>query len=334
MIILSILSTFSRKTPTSNIFPSPTVVPLISQPAIKNISPKDYISQDQYLESGKISNITFSFKDPSFPKDINVYSGTKLPISQDDAFITAKAFPFSSPPQDNGEANIETWVSNDLTQTLNIYLKSEHISFINSFVPAKPDIGSPSLKMITSKDEAIVTAENFLKGKGLWKDGIYAEKDKISLHKGDFESGSVQNISFSEAEIIDIPFGRKINNTQVLYQYDKLSTVEILIDKFGTVRKLEYQYTPVQIGPRITLLNTLEAKNKILNGEGIIIKFGEDGMKTTTNSISSVNLSTMELNYLYDIGINSLVPVFVFRGDGTSEAGKKANTTIVLPALK
>lgn len=311
----------------------PTPTPVTLNEDFPDVPPlgTGIIKQDSYLATNELGEVIFNVPLIITPREAFLFTATGVPMKKDEASLVAKSFAVYENEQKIND-DIFMWRSDDYTKFLTIYLQSSHISYTDSFVPAKADIGSPSNRRISSASDASNIAVDFLRNRGLLKEGLHVDQENIETLKETSEGA--QKVSFEEATIVSIPFTRKLGSAQVIYQLGRTHSVIVWVDKFGTVRKLEHQYAGALIDSNRLLLNRAEVFGKIKNGQATIVKYGDNAEGVPMPTIAKTTFTNLVFSYFYDIEAGIFLPVYKLTGRVTTRANTTEDLVVVLPALK
>jgi len=314
----------SFKNPPSNPSIPTTPIPLNSSTSGSKI-PIPEIKSSPLLQTSQLGTVTFSLSNVSFPASLTTYKVLSYGIDPAQAQNIAKSFSLNTPPQiiDN---NLYVWVSEDTTKSLSAYLDSGLLIYTNSLIPGQ---GDTSISIMRSDSDIKRVAENFLqKQTYLGKDLTI---DKILYHKGEEISQPVKDIS--SATFFEVTLKRTINSIPIFYQYATSDSASVIISSLGIVRKFSYVFLSYQPFDNRQLLPIEEAKQKIQNGEGTIVSYG-DNHGADVSSLLSTNINSVELAYLNDNTTGFLSPIFVFTGTANSPTSTNVPIVIYLPALR
>lgn len=309
------------------LFPTPT--PL--QIRFPSIIPTPNFKEKLFSQS--LGKISFTLSSIQTPSEIHIFKIGSYEIKENQAISFAKTLGFKTNPtivKNPQNYTIISW-KEDL-KILSIIIETGFIQYNNSFIPAKADLGSPPITLLKTPDEAISIANKYLESHGLLPFGLSSEKADVLMYAGGSDLEETKN--FSEASVIEIRFKRIINNLIVLGQNENTAHASVWIDKFKTIKKIEYQYPQLAANSAIyNIISLDEAKEKIMNNQGTIIRIGseENPVKKDVFSSSFINVS---FSYFDDRKDGFIQPVFVFKGLTQLASGKSEEVVVYVPATK
>lgn len=335
VIILLLLINFNRQKQTNQTTPSPA--PVIYSITLPKILPLPSFVPKENL-STQTAKFSFTFDKTSFPKEIKAYGVLKYGIDPQVAQNIANSFSFSSQPVtlDSTSNNKLFWQSGDKTRDLIISLDNGFIGYSYNYTPGKPDIGGESAPEVRSATDAIESAISFLEKRQLMRPDLNTKEDQVVLFSSSGDEPVVVN-DFKQAGLFQVNFVRSVDNNPTFMQYGNSFPVSVWVDKSKQVIKLEYRYPLIQSDNQTyTILDIEDAKRKIVNNEGIIVRYGEDNEDLPkSTSLSTVTLSEVNLSYLDDRDNKLFQPIFVFKGTALElGSNQQKDIVIYLPAIK
>ncbi|MDO8487150.1 MAG: hypothetical protein Q7S45_02580 [Candidatus Curtissbacteria bacterium] len=283
----------------------------------------------------KIANISFQFKDPSLPDKVNVY---KVNYTLDGKFANqvAATFSFQNQPETTNDAQgntTMTWENPGGSERLSITLENGLVQYTASPTHGKPDIGQPPLPTITSKEQAAILANSFLRNHNLLAPGLSPSTVLPFISS----EGKYINLvaDLSKAKLFQVNFSATLGNNRIYYQFANDAPVSVWLDNFQSPTKVVYQY-PIPLTEKPTqkpIITIDQAKSKLEQGEGTIVNF-EPGIPDpkSTEAMQSATLTDAQLAYFDDSRSGFLQPILVFKGEAIYPKAGKLPITIYLPA--
>ena len=326
MFVLLVFTSFFIGISVDNqgVFTTPTpILPRGYVPGSKIPTPA--IKKAPSLQTNKLGAVTFLLPGVSFPADLTIYKIESSSIGQAQAQDIAKSFSINTAPQIIN-SSLYIWISENKMKSLTAYLDSGLLIYTNAQTRAKEDFAIISIK---SDDDIKRVANDFLqKQYYLGKDLVI---DKILYHKGGELLPPATDIS--SATSFEVILKRVLNNVSLFYQYGTSSSVSVVIDTLGIVKKFSYVFLSYQGLEKRQLLSIEEAKQKIQNGEGTIVSYG-DNQGVNIPPLLSTNINSVDIAYLGDRTTGFLVPIFVFTGISNSLTTANNPIVIYLPAMR
>lgn len=274
--------------------------------------------------------------EPTLPNQAKVYKVTTYTINEEQALLVANSFSFNTNPQRVEAQNDSSllWKTQDNGQELFVSLMTGYIQYSNNYRQGKPDIDSAPLATISSSSQALTLAQTYLRQKNLLHPDLFSDQKKVQLYTGDNEVSQTQDIASDT--LFRVSFERKLDGLPVYTQYGNTTIVDIWLDAFKTIKKLNYQY-PLLFSNSQTyqLIDYAQAKNNLISGNGIIVNQG-NVEKFSTNipeTPKTVTITNVTLAYLDDKTSGFILPIFVFKGKAKNDATEEKDIIIYLPAI-
>lgn len=308
---------------------------LTKPPVVPDKIPAPAVELPPGVGTKPLKNITFDLESTKLPNEALVYKIGSPVISQQQAQVIANNFSMKTASKTTKSANGSSsiWNNQANNETLIITLNSGHIQYSKKAFYARPDIGSGPIPQITDTKQAAALAVNFLNKHNLGHPDITVRNIELL---NEVVEGYQPARDLTETSLLQVNFGRKINEVPIYYQFANSFPITVTTDKFQTVTKMTYQYSTVINSPKsFPLLSIEEAKEKLLRGEGTIVNFtpGEPDPKSSAELLSAT-ISSAELVYLDDGKSGFLQPILLFKGKGVFENSVEQEIIVYLPAVK
>lgn len=284
------------------------------------------IKSPSNISTNDLGDVVFSFENPTLPRTAKIYSSSTRPLLESENEKIASRLSFIESPEIRQSTYGNIQIFRDNGRTLSFYPNIGRVEYINT-----PSSQSASLTPAISELE--------LKAKGALEDlapyTSHLELDSSGITYYRLGGDLTQVNTLSDAEILSIPFIYSLAGLTIYGQYGESASADVWINKGGEILKITVRNAnSIQNEQTVDLISIEDAKTKVLSGDGIITRLGEQyHAPTTITTISTVNLSGVSLAYLRDSSQEILSPILVFKGLAQTSVGEE-EIILYLPAVK
>ncbi len=301
---------FSTPTP----FPTAAIRPNLVKPSIAPVTPN--IS---------VKSVTLSADLSALPTSASIYkiSSYSLPVSTTES-IANKLGVTKKDTIQTLQDTITIWESSDSVKQLTSNATLGYLSYLNDYAAPK-GIGIK----VKTPDDSVKIAKEFLNKLDLLASDLQVNTPSIFFTTAD--GGHIEEVSFDQATFIGIPFKRVLNSLTVYNQQENTDQIVILVDKYGTVRKMSFHYAFIREVEMVQLPSPSAITARILKGEATVVKTTEETF--SLSEITTLNISSVEIGYLDDRTTSFLQPVYILKGLADSPESKTQQVSLYMPVL-
>lgn len=323
ILLLSLLKIAKPQKP-GEALPTPTQIPL-KIPEGEEI-PTPIIQMPPNVLINMLRDVSFQFPDQSFPAHVKIYKAVPTPIDSFNAQKISESLLFKNAPAKRLTQTDTVLSFKEAQRQLIISLKSGNIEYFN-----------PESKIsteINSSQEAMIAAKDFIKVFSPYSETLDPNPSDISYYLS--SAGDLRKLeNFNETDILDIPFIQKVNGLTIYAQFGSGTRAHVWIHKEKGIIKVTLKTNEVLAAEgEDQVLSLNEAKNKIEEGAGTIVLYGEDYHGKTLPPPIKTIFTTVKLAYFKDNLTNFLYPIFVFSGTAQTNDGGEEKIIVYLPAAK
>lgn len=312
-----------------------TPTPMVNPPqtllqTIPPITPVEYLSDEAaYKFSGKL---------PSLPEKANLLYYDDTPTSSDELTKLAQTFGFSAKPESLPDTRLGT-----------MYLwNTESRSFTAGGAPLEISYSQTTSSLAPigfaqTEKELVGLAKNKLTQYGLPVGGVDFDSPSSVYFKQD-EEKLVLVESKTGASFVQIKLTRNYQGLPAVTNPPDITDIALTLDSTGNLIRLSYLY-PFKINQQkeVSLIPASKAVSQIKQ-KGLVMKLVDplapsaDDLNQDNYRVSSVDLSSLSLNYFYLRAVNNanrvLYPVYVLTGEAVAVGGKKLSVVVYLPSYQ
>lgn len=189
---------------------------------------------------------------------------------------------------------------------------------------------SPSGNLMVAPQEAIPTAEAFLKEKGFKMENIKVAANPLVLLSGGNEPGIVSD--FAKATFVEVRPEFVLNNWPILNQDGSIETWSMWVDKYFNVVKFGFNISAyLEAEGQRQIISEFEAVDRLKNGQGTVVSASEG---FNGGNLESSEITEISLGY-YPNPDKVMVPVYKIVARGIlKNTNKTIDLVIYIQALK
>jgi hypothetical protein len=307
LIVIGVLLTRPRTSaPNTQIFTTPTPYPTLAL--------RQALTTPQIMTQAASLPIDISSLSLTLPQTVSLYRVTTRSIPRDTMQAFVRMFGLTKQITNPG---ITTWLSDDETKQL-VVTDSGYLIYTNTYLPPKD-----SKKIISSPQQTVSMSKQLATQLQLNENDFMQSQTLLAIDNG---AHMDETNDFSQANLIGIEYKRILNSLPVYAQGAHTDSLVFWFDKYGTVRKVSFQYALIDGYENVSSPTPDSLKRRLLQGEGQIV--ATDGQQT---SLSSITPQSLNVGYLDDRQSSLMQPVLVVNGSGTDASGKTLPVSIYLP---
>lgn len=293
---------------------------------IPPITPVEQLSNEvSYKFSGNL---------PSLPEKASLLYYDDTPTSSDELTKLAQTFGFSAKPESLPDTRLGT-----------MYLwNTESKSFTAGGVPLEISYSQTTSSLAPigfaqTEKELVDLVKNKLTQFGLSVEGVGFETASSVYFKQD-EEKLVLAESGADANLVQIKLTRNYQGIPAVTNPPDITDIALTLDSTGNLIRLSYLY-PFKINQEkeVGLIPASKAVSQVKQ-KGLVMKLVDplansaDDLNQDNYQVSSVDLSSLSLNYFYLRAVNNasrvLYPVYVLTGEAVAVGGKKLSVVVYL----
>ncbi len=304
-------------TPNNPLTPTPVAVQIPLDVEV----PTPNIKAPQAAPINRLGDVIFNLSQKNFPSKTTLYTYSPAPISKINAEQIAKRLGIASQGKEF-QSNIGAAISfQEGARYMTFYLDSGYLEYIGEV--------SSNTRNISDINQVLTLAQNIIGTTSPYSEGLTIDKQEVAyfIGSGDLESTN----DFSSASIYDVPFYQLLNGLPVYLQFGGNARTHVWVTRSGEIQRITLNTSDNLTSKREEdILTETEARNKISDGAGIIVRYGNN-FNSPLPAPDRTVINSMELGYLKDSESKIIYPIFIFKGEAFID-GVPEPITVYLPA--
>lgn len=301
---------FSTPTP----FPTTAIRPNLVKPSIAPVTPNiaiQSVSLSADLSALPTSANIYTLFSYSLPQSTTESIANKLGVTKKDSIQTR-------------QDTITIWESPDSVKQLTSNATLGYLSYLNDYTAPK-GIGIK----VKKPEDSVKIAKEFLNKLDLFASDLQVNTPAIFFATAD--GGHIEEASFDQATFIGIPFKRVLSSLTVYNQQENTNQIVIMVDKYGTVRKMSFHYAFIRAVEKVQLPSPSTITARILKGEATVVKTAEETF--SLSEITTLDISSVEIGYMDDRTTSFLQPIYILKGLAESPEIETQEVSLYMPVL-
>ncbi len=320
VVVLMLSFVFRRQPeniPNNSLTPTPVAAQIPQDVEI----PTPHIKPPETVFINRLGEVSFSFSQQNFPSKATLYTYSPAPISRESAEQISKRMGIMSRGKEF-QSNIGSAIGfQEGLKNATFYLDSGYLEYIGET--------SGTARTVSNINQVITLAQNAINATSPYSQGLRVNEQEILFFTGLGDITSTDE--FSSADIYDVPYYQLLDGLPVYLQLGGNARAHVWINKSGEIQRITLNTSDALTSRREeSILNQTEAREKILDGKGTIVKYGKD-FNSPLPTLTRTVFSSMELGYLKDSESKIIYPMYIFKGEAFT-ATTVEPITVYLPA--